>query len=493
MKKYIGLLFLSLLFSVCSGKKKKIIRITRNGKKHISLARKKRVESISQKLNVPFHVEIRNSRSHHPRLIESFKIINKNKIVVKADKSFSQKFLKEDFFAEYDASINLATLDESIVTIPFLLSVIPIVWLFNKTYSIDVMDKDLYHSLQKIREVFRIFYPRHSWSGELIPKKLVTNTMSPSNEPDQPVLALLFSNGLDSTSASISHIDIKQLLITAWGADVKTGATKQWNRVLEQCRKFSQIYGHDHTFIKSNFREFTETPYLYKKLPRWWVLVSHALAFSGLVAPLLMEHNIPALLVASTFTVKRPYPFGSHPAIDNNIAFAGSSVYHADADKDRVQKIANITNVCGEKNIPFPKLRVCCVSLKGENCLKCEKCFRTLTQIIIAGQEPKECGFNISVDGTIQRIKKFFQNEKGLNPNLLFLWRANIVYLRSLEREIKTSPIIFSYKRLSTIQALLNAIKPKLHKRYRIHNYLPYQPRRRKLFEDLWKKNIKKY
>ena len=70
--------------------------------------------------------------------------------------------------------------------IPFILNVAPIVWLSNEPYSIDVMDKDLYHSLQKIREVFQMFYPHHAWSGKLIPKKLVTNTISPSNESDQP-------------------------------------------------------------------------------------------------------------------------------------------------------------------------------------------------------------------------------------------------------------------------------------------------------------------
>ncbi len=161
--------------------------------------------------------------SAHPSLIESYKIINKNKIVVKANEQFSKQFIKEDFFAEYDESVDLSRLDESIVTIPFILNIIPVVWFSNETYSIDVMDKDLYYSLQKIKEVFQMFYPHHSWSGELIPKKLVTNTIGSSNESDQPALALLFSGGLDSTNTSISHVDTKQLLITVWGADVKLG------------------------------------------------------------------------------------------------------------------------------------------------------------------------------------------------------------------------------------------------------------------------------
>jgi len=214
--------------------------------------------------------------SAHPDLIKSFEIINKNRIVVKADEAFSKQFIKEDFFAEYDESIDLTALDESIVTIPFILNIIPVVWLSNETYSIDVMDKDLYHSLQKIKEVLQMFYPHHAWAGELIPKRLIINTINSFNESDQPALALLFSGGLDSANTSISHVDTKQLLITAWGADVKIGENSKWVRVLEQCRKFSQTYGHDHTFVKSNFREFIETSYLYKKFPRWNNTISKA-------------------------------------------------------------------------------------------------------------------------------------------------------------------------------------------------------------------------
>ena len=74
MKKYVGLLFLCLLFSVCNGKKKQIMLITRNGKKRqkkqLSLERKKRVKSILQKFGVPFHVGMRNSCWYHPKLAE---------------------------------------------------------------------------------------------------------------------------------------------------------------------------------------------------------------------------------------------------------------------------------------------------------------------------------------------------------------------------------------------------------------------------------------
>jgi len=308
----------------------------------------------------------------YPDLIESLTIVNKNKIIVKANEQFSKQFVKEDFFAEYDETIDLTKLDESIVTIPFILNIVPVVWFCNKKYSLEVMDEDLYYSLQKIREIFRLFYPQHTWAGELVPKKLVSNIPPSSSQQDEPILAILFTGGLDSVNASLSHIDTKQLLITAWGADVKVKAEQEWQRVFDQVKQFAHTYGPAHTFIKSNFREFVKTRYLYTKFSRWWVRVSHGLSFTGLVAPLLVQKNIPTLLISSTFTVKHPDPHGVHPAIDNNISFAGKKVYHADGDKDRVQKIQNINALCTRKKLTLPCLRVCWADPLGGNCLTCE-------------------------------------------------------------------------------------------------------------------------
>ena len=423
----------------------------------------------------------------HPDFIEFFEIINKNKIVVKANKEFSKQFIKEDFFAEYDESIDLTTLDESIVTIPFILNIVPVVWISNETYYIDVMDKDLYHSLQRIKEVFQMFYPHHSWSGELIPKKLVTNTIGPANESDQPALALLFSGGLDSTNTSISHVDTKQLLITAWGADVKVGENNRWDQVLEQCQKFSQTHGHDHTFIKSNFREFTETPYLYNKLSRWWVRVSHVLSLVGLTAPLLVQHNIPTLFIASTFTAQHPYPLGSHPAIDNNISFAGSSVYSTGLDKDRAQKIMNINAICKEKKLSLPNLRSCWFDPLGKNCLKCEICMITCTAIIAAGQVPREYGFNIDIKDATQNIKKLFsQKKKYLSPGKIHLWERNLSHLNALP-EHKTC----STSLKEDIEKLRNFLCSIKFKRYKSSRTRIYSPQEHELFVTLWKQNVK--
>jgi len=140
------------------------------------------------------------------------------------------------------------------------------------------------------------------------------------------------------------------------------------------------------------------------------MFTSQALSYTGLAAPVLAANNISRILMASSHTFKDPSPFGTHPALDNNIKFAGISVSHDAADKDRVQKIMSINAVCKEKNLPLPQLRVCWnKDPLGGNCLKCgDKCLMTAVNIMAAGQLPQEYGINISVSEAIKRSKLFF-------------------------------------------------------------------------------------
>ncbi len=434
--------------------------------------------------------------SAHSDFIESFRIINKNKIVVKANKSFSQKFIKEDFFAEYDTSIDLTKLDESIVTIPFILSIIPIVWVCNKSYSINVMDKDLYHSLQEVKKVFRIFYPEQKWAGELIPKQLVTNTTTPSTIPDDPILAVLFSGGLDCIDTSMSYSDTKQLLITAWGSDVLLHQKKMWSCVRRKCRQFARDYGHEHTFVKSNFKRFIEEGGKTQKrlahklqIPNLWrMFTSQALTYTGLTAPILAVNNISRILIASSHTFKDPSPLGTHPALDNNIRFAGIAVFHDAPDKDRVQKVMNINAVCKEKNISLPKLRVCWNrDPLGGNCLKCEKCMRTCVNIIAAGQLPQEYGMNISVSEAIKRSKLFFERSGYLRKGKLIHWECDLLHLDKLTEGAKTNKL--SDQEIQSFREFLYSID--FEGLLDPNTLFTYSLERQKQFELLWKEHSK--
>ncbi len=407
----------------------------------------------------------------------------------------NRQFSKKDFFAEYDKSIDLTKLDESIVTIPFILTIIPVVWISNRTYSIKVMDRDLYHSLQEVKKVFRIFYPEQKWEGDIVPEQLVTNTVVPSTIPDEPAVGVLFSGGLDSVDTSMSHSDTKQLLITAWGEDIPLHKTNMWACVRRKCEKFAQNYGHEHTFVKSNFKQFIDggtQDRLAKKLhkiPIWWMYTSHALAYTGLTAPILASNNIEKILIASTHSSEFPFPLGSHPVLDNKIRFAGITVSHDGEDKDRVQKVMNINTVCKEKNLPLPKLRVCFGNdLLGGNCLKCGvKCLQTVANIIAAGQLPEEYGMNISVSEVIKRSKLFFARSGHLRKGKLVFWLCDLLHLDKLTKRARTNTL--SSQEIQSFREFLYSID---FEGLVDPNALTYSPERQKQFELLWKKNTKK-
>ena len=137
---------------------------------------------------------------HCTDLIEQI-TVKKNRLDVVVNKEFKEAYLHENFFVEYDEDIDLEKLDYSLVTMPFIMNVISLVWVSGKEYYVDSMDQDVYDSLQRIKEVFKVFYPKTPWDGQLIPRKIVKNEPLRVNTSER--IALLFSGGVDCTSCII--------------------------------------------------------------------------------------------------------------------------------------------------------------------------------------------------------------------------------------------------------------------------------------------------
>ena len=123
----------------------------------------------------------------HPRLIEKISVQG-NRLSITPNTHFKSKYLKDNFFAEYDSYINLEQFDESVLSLPFIMNVISIIWISGNRYTIDVMDEELYNTLNRVKRVFQTMYPKTAWDGELIPLKLTQQSRTPlivSNQQDQ--------------------------------------------------------------------------------------------------------------------------------------------------------------------------------------------------------------------------------------------------------------------------------------------------------------------
>jgi hypothetical protein len=341
--------------------------------------------------------------------------IERNRLEVKINHAFKAAYLKSDFFAEYDEDIDLGALDQSITLMPFLLNVITIVWISGRTYAIDSMDEDLFYALKTIKKVFQRMYPKTTWDGDLVPKKLVKNYAFNQKDPSYHS-ALLFSGGLDSTASSFYHFDKKQLLITAWGQwDVPLEKADLWAKRKKTFIAFAEKYGHSNAFIKSNFSAFLNWEVLNNVSPEfetWREDANEGLGMAGLAAPILVTKGYGELFIASSFTWDYRFPSAGNPFVDDNIRFAQNyRVKHDMFDFKRVEKLAYIADMVRQHKIAHPFLKVCNRQQFSNCCDICTKCLQTIMGLIAVGEDPHNYGFAISEQDALEKTKLFFKQK----------------------------------------------------------------------------------
>ncbi len=382
-----------------------------------------------------------NVRKEEIDLIDAV-TVNKNEISITVNKEFRRKYLLADFFAKYENDIDLTQLDYSIQIMPFIMNVVSIVWISGKDYYIESMDEELFGSLEKVKEVFKRMYKRTHWNGRLIPRKLVKNTYKHANKKDgKERMALLFSGGLDSTASSLYHKDKKQLLVTVWGHwDLPLNDKKLWEIRRTQLIDFGKQYGHENTFIKSNYFSFLNRQVLdhySSEISSWRIFTVEGLGWAGLVAPLMLLKGYPELRQASTVTWDFNYPAAANPFVDDNIKFSGVQLKHDLFDMNRIDKCEFIANICKKEKLEKPLIRVCEEKIVG-NCCRCQKCVRTVLEFIVIGENPKDYGFDISSEVALRKSKQFMQDHTN---GYTTVWHFMHIQKRMLERVKKGESI----------------------------------------------------
>lgn len=341
-------------------------------------------------------------------------IANNTLLTIIPHKNFKQEYLLGDFKAQYENIDSLELIPEPILCIPFILSTISIVWQSGKTYYVKQMDKKLMNSLDTIKEVYKIFYPQVLWNGELKADELVEYEVEPA---DNAPMSIVFSGGVDSTYTSFRHNNSPQLLITILGFSEEMD-TQKWELIQNQCTSFAQTYkNRTNIFITSNFRSFLKCRKLHKKYPSmnsWREFCQESLSLAGLVAPYLWQYGSSQLCISSSWDWQFPYPWGSHPFIDDNINFMNVKVSNCDYQVNRQEKLRFISDFCSNEKFEKPPLHVCRAKTDASNCNRCEKCLRTINGLIVEEENLSEYGFSISYAQAYEFTKKQFNSKTKL-------------------------------------------------------------------------------
>ncbi len=346
-------------------------------------------------------------------LIEHIEV-HKNRLDIKINQEFKDAYLRDDFFIEYDEDIDLEKFDYSLVTLPFIMNVISLVWISGQEYEIESMDEEVYQSLERIKRIFKIFYPKTPWRGKLVPKKLVSHGKLVEHTQGQRC-ALLFSGGLDSTYSSLAHRDKPQLLITSWGQSaLPLDEPAFWHKIKKRIVDFAQKNGHTNAFIKSNYYYFLNLKKLNKlskEIVTWRIDTIEDIGWAGIAAPLLLNHGISTLHIASSDCWAFPSPSAANPFIDGNITFAGITIKHDQFELSRFDKILKMAHLRKHHLVGDQNLIIC--QTKGDiiNCGACEKCLLTIIGLLAAHEDPTEYGF-AAVDTLQKNMRRLLKRGK---------------------------------------------------------------------------------
>ena len=352
-------------------------------------------------------IRLLNIQKKENKVVYEYKIKGEIENYVRMDK---------EFFIEYEE--NIEAVPNSILVIPFLCNLLPIIWVTDTTLYIQEVDKDFYYSIPDFKKGYEDMYPTISFKGNLQYEILEDNSYKAQEKS-----ALFFSGGVDAVSSLVTHIKEELFTITVWGADIKVDNIVGWNRVKESIQE--NAIGKANTYIKSSFRDFLKeqnlTALIYaQSKENWWHGFQHGIGLIGLSAPLAYIKKLKKIYIASTYTIKDKgkVTCASDPTIDNYVKMASCCVVHDGYEFDRQNKIRNICEYRKNTHQNI-KVRVCWKASTGENCSKCEKCIRTIMGIVAEGEDATQYGFKVDYS----YIKHFLEHRCYFDKIIYPLWQ----------------------------------------------------------------------
>ena len=222
---------------------------------------------------------------------------------------------------------------------------------------------------------------------------------------------MLFSGGIDAHVSYLRHKKKKPLLLNVQGWYREKPNAEQI-RIAEFEKKdistFCTRNDLDFEFVKSNFAVFINASYFDKCFHKMlkdslWHGFQHSMNFISIAIPVAFIYGIRNIYIASSFSLGHVGQCASYPTTDNEFKFAGcGGCIHDAFDLSRQDKVHYLVKYQKESGKPYP-VRVC--SFNDHNCCECDKCFRSILEIVAENGNVRDFGFE--VHGS---LKKHFED-----------------------------------------------------------------------------------
>ncbi len=329
-------------------------------------------------------------------------------------------FSGKPFFVEYPETIE--QVPESIAAVPFVCSVLPLMWIADTVLEVPALDKAFYECIPELKKGYEAMYPETVFAGTLQVGKVVA-----CDVPSSGGCAAYFSGGLDSVQTLVRHLEEKPDLISIWGSDVTVDNEEGWKLVSAPIREYAEKYDLKAVTIRSAFRSFDlewelDKVYQEQLQANWWYGVKHGLALLGHAAPYAYLHGLSVVYIASSNSPEEgKVRCASDPTLDNLVRFAACRVVHDSFEFGRQDKVHNIVAYVRRTGVQIP-LHVCWESQSGNNCCECEKCYRTMMGLMAEGEDPEAYGFDETGE-TLGKMRRVLIGEKKIKENVALEWR----------------------------------------------------------------------
>lgn len=154
-------------------------------------------------------------------------ILEKNTITYKFDipeelrKHINMEYIDEHnqgtLFVRPQKETKLEEIPKSILSIPFIGTMMGIAMLYQIPIKVDEVDADYLKSTQELGLIFNKMYPQGNLKLKVISDRVIENK---KNSVGTNKTSVFFTGGVDATSALVETINLKPLLINIVGGDI---------------------------------------------------------------------------------------------------------------------------------------------------------------------------------------------------------------------------------------------------------------------------------
>lgn len=304
-------------------------------------------------------------------------------------------------------------LPESILLIPITLYLYPITYFYGVELVVPSMDKELHEALPSIYEAYSKMYGpfKEEWRGKVTAGTVVENRL-PESRFDKVVF---FSGGVDAVHAGIDNPGKRSVLVSVPSIEAmeRSGKENEGEDFLKAktvlIREFSSLVDSGWLVVVNNFmRDVFDDERILRDLKEKFGLGSAAFRADGWLgiryvgnmcstAPFAYVMGIRTFVMGSTFEPIEDHEDtnkdGAAPELSDTMRFAGISYAEQDGlHTRRSQKVKNIVNYF--KRVHKTTKLWTCFGDDTTQCGKCNKCMRTQLNILSAGENPKDWGFD---------------------------------------------------------------------------------------------------